>query len=96
MKEIKVNATKSEIEEFKKSPLWYDILRELNSWKRGFNQEMEAVVDDAATSNPSTASVLLHMGDINGRQKAVDYMIGIPDMFLSLLEDEKDGRDKTN
>jgi len=96
MKEIKVNATKSEIEEFKKSPLWYDILRELNSWKRGFNQEMEAIVDDAATSNPSTASVLLHMGDINGRQKAVDYMIGIPDMFLSLLEDEKDGRDKTN
>jgi hypothetical protein len=96
MKEIKVNATKSEIEEFKKSPLWYDILKELNSWKRGFNQEMEAIVDDAATSNPSTASVLLHMGDINGRQKAVDYMIGIPDMFLSLLEDEKDGRDKTN
>jgi len=96
MKEIKVNATKSEIEEFKKSPLWYDILRELNSWKRGFNQEMEAIVDDAATSNPSTASVLLHMGDINGRQKAVDYMIGIPDMFLSLLEDEKYGRDKTN
>lgn len=96
MKEIKVNATKSEIEEFKKSPLWYDILKELNSWKRGFNQEMEAIVDDAATSNPSTASVLLHMGDINGRQKAVDYMIGIPDMFLSLLEDEKYGRDKTN
>lgn len=94
MKEIKINATKSEIEEFKKSPLWHDMMIELNSWKRGFNQEMLTIVDDAATSNPSTASVLLHMGDLNGRQKAVDYMLGLLDMFLNLLEDKKDGRNK--
>jgi len=89
MKEIKVNATKSEIEEFKRSPLWHDIMRELSSWKRGFNQEMLTIVDDAATGNPSTASILLHMGDLNGRQKAVDYMLGLLDIFLNILEDEK-------
>jgi len=96
MEEIKVNASKSELEEFKKSTIWYDMMRELNSWKRGFNQEMLTIVDDAAAGNPSTASVLLHMGDLNGRQKAVDYMLGLPDMFLSLLEDEKDGRNKAD
>ena len=51
---------------------------------------MMSVVDDAADSNPSTASVLLHMGDLNGRQKAVDYMLSLPDIFLQLLEAKKE------
>jgi len=98
MKEIIINSTKSEIEEFKKSVLWYDMIRELRSWRKGFNLEMQSIVDDAKEDNPSTASVLLHMGDLNGRQKAVDYLLGLPDLFLSLLEDKKDGsrRDKTD
>ena len=88
MKELKVNATRDQIEEFKESVIWQDIKRELFSWQRGFNKEMMSIVDEAASENPSTASVLLHMGDLNGRQKAVDYLISLPDVFLSLKEEE--------
>ena len=88
--EIRITSTKDQITDFKESLLWADMQRELNMWKVGFEGEYSSVVDDAATSNPSTASVLLHMGDINGRSKAVDYMLSIPDIFLQILEDHKD------
>jgi len=93
MNEIVVRATKEQINEFKESLLWQDIVNELMSWKEGFNREMQSIVDDAATENPSTASVLLYMGDLNGRQKAVDYMINILDMFLSILESKEQEND---
>ena len=100
MDEIVVRATKEQIREFKESILWQDIVNELLAWKEGFNREMHSIVDDAAAENPSTASVLLHMGDLNGRQKAVDYMISILDMFLSILESKEQendsGRNETN
>lgn len=89
MESIEVHATKDQIEEFKSSILWSDIVHELESWKHGFNLEMLSITDSAAETNPSTASVLLHMGDLNGRQKAVDYMLSILDVFLSILEDKK-------
>lgn len=91
MTEVKIFATKDNIGEFKDSVLWKDIRRELKMWKRGFEMERSAIVEDAATENPSTASVLLHLGDINGRIKAVDYMLALPDMFLQILEDIEDG-----
>ena len=59
------------------------------AWKEGFRREQDSIVDEAATTNPSTASVLFHMGDLNGRIKAVDYMLSLPDLFLSILEDKK-------
>jgi|SRR3972149_2193014 len=92
METIQVNATKDQIEELKSSVLWKDIVRELKAWKYGFNLEMQSIVDDAAKENPSSASVLLHMGDLNGRQKAVDYLLGLPDIFLQILEDKKSER----
>jgi len=93
MNEIVVRATKQQINDFKESLLWQDIVNELMNWKEGFNREMQSIVDDAAIENPSTASVLLHMGDLNGRQKAVDYMINILDMFLSILESKEQEND---
>jgi hypothetical protein len=94
----KLRTSKEEIEDFKKSLLWADIVDELDFWKEGFRSERDGIVEDAATNNPSTASVLLHLGDINGRVKAVDYMLGILDVFASQLDTEvkKDGRNKTN
>jgi len=88
--EIRITSTKDQITEFKESFLWADIKRELNMWKVGFEGEYSAIVDEADAKNPSTASVLLHMGDINGRTKAVDYMLSIPDIFLQILEGYKD------
>lgn len=84
--EVSVYATKDQIEELKSSVIWSDIVRELETWREGFDDEMRNVTDDSVTDNLSTASVLLHMGDLNGRQKAVNYMIGILDVFLSILE----------
>jgi hypothetical protein len=89
METIEIHATKDQIEEFKESILWSDIVGELTSWKHGFAMEMQSIVDDAAAQNPSTASVLLHLGDLNGRQKAVDYFLGLLDVFLQIIEDRK-------
>ncbi len=93
MEIVEVRATRNQIEELKKSILWDDICRELEAWKKGFDIEMGNIVEDAATDNPSTASVLLHMGDLNGRKKAVDYMISILDVFLGILEDQKEEKE---
>jgi len=89
MQGIKVNATRDQINDFKESILWSDITNELNDWKEGFNQEMQSIVSNAEDNNPSTASVLLHIGDLNGRQKAVDYFLSILDVFLDILEAQK-------
>lgn len=93
---IEINATKDQIEEFKSSVLWADITRELATWSEGFRQEMDSIVDDSAESNPSTASVLMHIGDINGRQKAVAYFNGILDVFLDILETKKSEKETNN
>ena len=85
-----IGEEKDQIDDFKESILWADIVIELNMWKDGFAGEYDSIVDNAADSNPSTASVLLHLGDLNGRKKAIDYMLNILDLFLSLLEDKKD------
>jgi len=88
MDEIKINATLDQIEGLKESIIWKDIVRELRNWKKGFNMEMMSIVDNAESNNPSTASVLMHMGDLNGRQKAVDYFISILDVFKDLKLEE--------
>ena len=89
-KQIVVHSTKSDIESFMDSFLWKDIKRELGTWKKGFRAEAESIVDDAVETNPSTASVLMHLGDINGRMKTVDYLLSLPTIFLQILEDQKD------
>ena len=93
-----INATRDQIESHKESILWNDIVTELGGWQEGFDREMNSIVDDSADSNPSTASVLMHIGDLNGRRKAIDYVLNILELFLSLLEDKKDdaGRDQTD
>ena len=86
METVEIHSTKDQLNEFKESVLWHDIVTELEAWSEGFKREMMSIVDEAAKENPSTASVMLHMGDLNGRQKAVEYFLGLPDVFLSILE----------
>lgn len=92
--EVTVHATIDQLNELKESVLWNDIVNELSVWKQGFNDEMMTIVDDSRDLNSSTAAVLLHMGDLNGRQKAVDYLLSLPDVFLQILEDKKQLTDK--
>lgn len=93
MENVEIRATRDQLKDLKKSILWADIVRELKAWQKGFNNEMMGIVDDAAVENPSTASVLLHMGDLNGRQKAVDYFLSLPDVFLDMLEQQKEDKE---
>jgi len=89
-REIKIYSTRDQIKDFKDSVLWKDIKRELRSWKKGFDIELKGMVDDIADNqNISTASVLTHLGDLNGRVKAIDYLLSVPDIFLQILEEEK-------
>jgi len=92
-------ASREAIEEFKNSILWADMKDELLFWLDGFKDEQEGIADDAIEGNKSTAAVLMHLGDLNGRKKAVNYLLGMLDVFLSEFEvkkEEKDGRTKTN
>lgn len=86
MNEMKVRATKDQIIDFKSSFLWKDIKRELKSWQRGFKNEYAALVTDAIDSNHSSANILMHLGDINGRNKTVDYVLNLPDLFITSIE----------
>jgi len=89
--EIEVMSSKRQIKDFKDNNLvWRDMQNELLIWLEAFEIEKGDIVDNAASDNPSTASVLLHMGDLNGRAKAVRYMLSLPNLFLSVLEDRKD------
>ena len=91
--QVTVNATRDQIEEFISSMLWKDMRRELLMWKKGFNQETDNIVDEAKENNPSTAAILLHLGDINGRKKAVNYLLGMLDVFLSEFEAKKEDKE---
>ena len=88
-----INSSKDQLEDFKDSTVWKDISMELMIWREGFNLEMLSLVGDAESNNPSTASVLMHLGDLNGRQKAVDYMLDLPNTFLNILK-MKDKKEK--
>jgi hypothetical protein len=90
-------ASREAVEEFKKSILWADMRDELLFWLEGFKDEQDSITDDAIENNKSTAAILTHLGDLNGRKKAVNYLLGILDVFLSEFEEKeeakKNGRD---
>lgn len=91
--QMNIISTKRQIKNFKKNFVWKDIQEEIKVWKKGFEIERANIVDDAESNNPSTASVLLHLGDVNGRIKAVNYILSLPDVFLQILEDNKNDTD---
>lgn len=88
LEEITIRATRIQIEEFTESLLWKDFQQECEAWLHGFDIELNSIVDEAATTNPSSATVLMHMGEINGRKKAINYLLQLPDMFLDILNEK--------
>jgi hypothetical protein len=90
--EIEVYSTTEQIKNFMESTLWKDMVRELEAWSEGFRREQDSLVEEAAVTNPSTASVLMHLGDLNGRQKAIRYVLGLPEMLLDVKEEQKQNK----
>ena len=87
--QIEIMSTKRQIRNFKKNNfVWKDIVNEVIKWQEGFDSERANLVNKSKQDNPSTASVLLEMGDINGRIMAANYIINLPDLFLSILEEK--------
>jgi hypothetical protein len=93
-KEVLVFSTKSQIEDVKESLFWKDIERELVAWQKGFEIERSNIVKEAAEENHSTANILMHMGSIDGRIKAINYLLNLPDIFLQILEDQKNDSER--
>ena len=92
--EIVINATKLQVEAFKESILWADINRELNFWLEGFEIEKSHIVDEIADKNLTSASVISHISSLDGRKKAVQYMLSLPEVFLNTLEERNDSKHK--
>lgn len=97
-KEI-IKSTKSQIEEFKESLIWQDIVSELSKLRELATLEYDIVgephVDDAGYKTiPNQSETLIHLGDIKGRKKAVEHFLAIPDILLQTLEVNKDDSER--
>lgn len=100
MRDEKIRSTKIQIEEFKDSFIWLDMVDELNRLAKHSLVEYDLVGEPHADGQgsllvPNTAETLIHLGDIKGRRKAVQYFLSIPDIFLQILEINKEDKKTT-
>jgi hypothetical protein len=94
MKEKKVRSTKAQLTEFRNSFIWLDIIDELHLLSRQSLIEYDLVgephVDDQGFKVvPNTSETLIHLGDIKGRRKAIQYFLNILDVLTQSLELEE-------
>ena len=84
-----VLSTLESLKEFKESIIWKDITEELIEWRDGFKEELLSIPSSIA-DNPvmSSAHVLTHMGDVNGRIMAIEYVLLIVDTLINDKEIE--------
>ena len=87
--EANIMSTKSQIESFKESFIWLDLITELNIWKKMAKNEYSQVVGEAINKQ-SDSGLLMHLGSIYGRESTIDYLISLPDVFLQILEEKKE------
>ena len=89
-KEDVVYSTKGQLEDFKDSMIWWDILEELNLLGSAalleYNLVGEPKIEDGRTIQSTTAETLIHLGDIKGRIKAVSSFQSIIDVIIQKLE----------
>lgn len=91
-----IYSSKEALEEFKSSNIWLDIIKEIEFWKESIQEELLELTRRSIDENLSTANVLLRTGDINGRLSALDYVLTIPDVLISSLEDQHARREQTD
>lgn len=100
--EIIINSTRSQVEDFKESFIWKDMIGELERLARNAQLEYDIVgeshIDDEGFKIvPNSSETLIHLGDIKGRRKAVAYFLNLPNILLQILEDQEndDRRNET-
>ena len=94
--EVEVNATKLQLEGFKESILWQDIKRELVKWRSGAQQEYSRVIGDVIEGDSGIENSDMHLGSLYGRERTIDFMLSLPDMFLEILKEKEDGLKSTD
>jgi hypothetical protein len=94
-----IRSTRNQLEEFKESMIWLDIVDELDRLSRNAQLEYDIVGekytdDEGHKIIPNESETLIHLGDIKGRRKAVNYFLQIPDILLGILEDSKNDSER--
>lgn len=89
-----MKASKTQIEEFKESFIWADIVDELKVLDERAQLEYDLVGephvdDDGYKIVPTSSETLIHLGEIKGRRKAVRYFLDILDVLIYKTEAEK-------
>ena len=63
---------------------------ELKRWLEMFAVQKSNTVDMCIDGEISGSSALTGLADIRGREKAINYILAMLDVFLDILEDRKD------
>lgn len=85
---VLIRATRGQIEDFKASILWKDIKRELGVWKTGAKNEYSQVVGNVIAGESGLENSDMHLGSLYGREMTIDFLLGLPDMFLEILKEK--------
>ena len=89
-----IKSTKSQVEEFMDSFIWKDMIDELDILEKRMIAEYPTVgmVERDKEGNeikPTTADILMHLGEINGHLKALSYFRSLPEIFLQYFEEKE-------
>ena len=103
MRDITILSTKSHVKEILESFFWKDVRNELKRLSKELSDEYDLVGEPEVSwiegqkvkRYPTTSETLIHLGDIKGRRKAINYFLSLPQIFLDILEDQKND-DKHN
>ena len=94
-----IKSTKSQVEEFVESFIWKDMLDELEALeKRTFAEYLTIGMTehdkDGNEIKPTTADVLMHVGELRGHLKALNYFRGLPEIFLQYFEEKENDSER--
>lgn len=89
-----IRSTKTQLEAFKESLIWKDIVDELMNQDKLAQLEYDLVgeshIDDEGHKViPNESETLIHLGHIKGRRRAVQYFLSIPDILMQEIEIRK-------
>ena len=88
MRDVMIRATKEQIRDFMSSILWKDMKRELGLWKTMAKNEYGQVVGDVIAGKSEMVNSDMHLGSLYGREATINFLLGLPGMFLQIIEDQ--------
>jgi hypothetical protein len=87
-------STKEQIKEFTESLIWKDFVNEMELLSDALSKEYDSVGEPRPEKGeiiyPNQAEVLIHLGDIKGRRKAIKYFLSLPNILINFIEGNKD------